>query len=58
MIRRLRASSVCSQVVKIALCHEAGPVVLVSLKPLLGPAAAAITVIVACPGVVAAADER
>lgn len=58
MIRRLRGSSVCFQVVKIALCHKTGPVVLASLKPLLGPAVAAIAVIVACPGVVAAADER
>ena len=43
---------------KIALYHEAGPVVLACFKPLLGPAMAMITISVACPGVVAAANER
>ena len=44
--------------VKTALCREAGPVVLASLKRLLGPAVAAIAIIVAPPGVAAAAGER
>ena len=32
--------------------------VLTCFRPLLGPAVAGITAVVACPGVVAAADER
>lgn len=56
MICRLRGSSVCFQLLRLRCVMR--PVVPASLKPLLGPTVAAIAVMVACPGVVAAADER